>query len=157
MVNEKVLIICESIHHGNTRKVAEAMANVLDAEIKRPSEVDISGICEYDLLGFGSGIYNRKHHISLFTLLDQIECQNHKRAFVFSTSTVLLKKLHTPIKEKLIDKGFIITGEYFCKGFMSYSFTRYIFGGLNRGRPNKNDLKKAEDFAINLRSRGYER
>ena len=66
------LIICESIHHGNTMKIAQALAETLDADLLKPSEVNTSEIAEYGLIGFGSGIYNRKHHRRLFELLDKI-------------------------------------------------------------------------------------
>ena len=52
----KTLIICESVHHGNTKKIADAMAAVLNAEIKKPAEIDVGKLGEYDLIGFGSGI-----------------------------------------------------------------------------------------------------
>jgi flavodoxin len=50
----KALIICESVHHGNTKKVAEAFAGVLNATVKKPGEVDPAALAQYDLIGFGS-------------------------------------------------------------------------------------------------------
>ncbi len=34
---------------------------------------------------------------------------------------------------------------------MDYSFAKYIFDGLNKGRPNEKDLNKAKDFAIKIK------
>jgi flavodoxin len=73
MSNKNVLIICQSIHHGNTLKVAKVLAEQLKAEIKKPSEVKSTDIKKYDLIGFGSGMYDRKHHISLFELVNNFE------------------------------------------------------------------------------------
>lgn len=146
-MNNKTLIICASMHHGNTAKIAEAIGGVLNAKIIKPGEFDIESVSDYALIGFGSGIYNRKHHKSLFDLVGRLKAQNHKKAFIFSTSTITFADMHKPLKESLADKGFDIIGEFRCKGFMSYSFTKYIFGGLNKGRPNEEDLKKAKDFA----------
>lgn len=39
MGNEKTLIICKSVHHQNTARVAQAIAYVLDAEICEPEDV----------------------------------------------------------------------------------------------------------------------
>lgn len=153
MANKKVLIICQSTHHGNTMKVAEAMAEILDAEIKRPAEVNVDEITGYDMIGLGSGIYNRKHHTSLFKLLDKLEVQSGRKVFVFSTSTITATSLHKPLIEALMKKGFDITGEFYCKGFMSHSFTRLFFGGLNKGRPNEKDLKKARNFAATIKGK----
>jgi len=56
---------------------------------------------------------------------------------------------HSSLREKLRSKGYIIVDEFACKGFNTNSFLRF-FGGMNRGRPNENDLKNAEDFARKL-------
>jgi len=53
----KTLVICFSYHHKNTAKIASVFANTLDAEMKTPPEVDPNRLSEYDLIGFGSGIY----------------------------------------------------------------------------------------------------
>jgi hypothetical protein len=37
-----------------------------------------------------------------------------------------------------------------CPGFNTNSFLKF-FGGINKGRPNANDLKRAEEFAMNLK------
>ena len=39
--------------------------------------------------------------------------------------------------------------EFQCKGFNTNSFLR-LFGGMNKGRPNTEDLKNAEEFAKSL-------
>jgi flavodoxin len=52
----KTLIICESVHYGNTKKVADAMAETLAATVVKPGEVDAARLQDYDLIGFGSGI-----------------------------------------------------------------------------------------------------
>ena len=151
MMNNKVLIICQSIHHGNTMKVAKVIAAELNADIKKPSEVNTHQLSEYDVIGFGSGIYKRRHHISLFRLLNKTKPQENKKTFVFSTASSRYKKMHEPLKSELIAKGFDIIGEFICKGFMNYSFTRYIFGGINKKRPNEKDLEEAKDFAKTIK------
>lgn len=51
------LIVCASRSHGNTRLVANRMAEVLDAEVVTPESVGPEIVHDYDLVGFGSGIY----------------------------------------------------------------------------------------------------
>jgi flavodoxin len=58
-------------------------------------------------------------------------------------------KDHSTLREKLQSKGYIIVDEFACKGFNTNSFMRYL-GGMNKGRPNAEDLKHAEEFAQNL-------
>ncbi|MCF7793312.1 MAG: flavodoxin family protein [Candidatus Cloacimonetes bacterium] len=146
----KILVICQSIHQRNTRKVAEVFSEILKAEVKKPSEIDTSEIRNYDLIGFGSGIYNGYHHPSLFGMIDNLSESNKQKAFIFSTSTIFINKMHQKLRNRLVQKGFEITGEFNCKGRMTYSFTKFCFGGLNKSRPNKKDLGKARKFAENL-------
>ena len=149
MKNKKVLIICKSVHHGNTMKIAEIMADELNAYLKEPSKVNLGEIAHYDLLGFGSGIYNQKHHESLFNLVDKI--QEKSKAFIFSTASFRFKRLHEALRNKVIEKEMEIIGEFCCKGFMNHSFTKYFFGGINKNRPNEKDFRKARDFCIDLK------
>lgn len=142
----KSLIICKSVHMGNTEKIAKRMAKILNAELIEPEECNLNGLGEFDLIGFGSGIYDYKHHSSLLNLADQLPDLKGKRVFVFSTSGVIMEKFHDSLKEKLELKNAAIVDEFFCKGFNKNSFLKYI-GGMNKGRPNENDFKLAEDFA----------
>ncbi len=60
-----------------------------------------------------------------------------------------VEKDHLLLKQKLEAKGYKIVGEFSCKGFDTNSILKYI-GGLNKGRPNSEDLKNAESFALKL-------
>ena len=61
----KSIVIVKSIHHDNTVKVAEAIAKVLNAEVKNPKDVKPEELAGYDLIGLGSGVYGAQHHASL--------------------------------------------------------------------------------------------
>ena len=56
----------------------------------------------------------------------------------------------TRLREKLLSKGYMIVDEFSCAGFNTNSINK-LFGGINRGRPNAEDLKDAEEFAQNLK------
>jgi flavodoxin len=150
----KSLLVVISVHHNSTGKIAEIMAKVLDAQIKKPKQIDPEELQEYDLVGFGSGIYGEKHHESLFDLADKLPQVSKKKAFLFSTAGITgkqkVKDDHTPLRAKLESKGYIIVDEFGCKGYNTNSFLKY-FGGMNKGRPNADDLKRAEEFARNLK------
>ena len=148
------LVIVYSYHHHNTEKIADAMAKVLDAQIKKPQDINPEELQEYDLVGFGSGIYGEKHHESLLDLADTLPKITNKKAFIFSTSAIMGKnkvaKDHLMLREKLQSKGYIVVDEFACKGFNTNSFMKFL-GGMNKGRPNAEDLKHAEEFAHNLK------
>ena len=150
----KSLLVLFSYHHNNTEKVANVFAKVLDAQIKTPQQINSKELQEYNLIGFGSGIYSEKHHKLLLDLADTLPQVTNKKAFIFSTSAMQGKakvaKDHSLLREKLQSKGYMIVDEFSCKGFNTNSFMKY-FGGMNKGRPNAEDLKHAEDFAQNLK------
>jgi flavodoxin len=152
----KSLLIVISIHHNNTGKIADVVAKVLDAQIKKPQEVNPEKLQEYDLVGFGSGIYGEKHHESLLELADTLPQVTNKKAFIFSTSAIMGKnkvaKDYLMLREKLQSKGYIVVDEFACKGFNTNSFMKYL-GGMNKGRPNAEDFKNAEEFVRNLKQK----
>ena len=142
----KSLIICKSVHKGNTMKIAEIMASVLNAEVMKPKDLNLDTMKEYEIIGFGSGIYSSKHHQFLLDLVDKLPDLSGKKVFVFSTSGVIRKRFHRSLNEKLEKKNAVIVDEFFCLGFNTNSFLKY-FGGMNKGRPNESDLRRAEEFA----------
>jgi len=156
------LLIMYSYHQGNTEKVAACIARVLDAPVKTPWQVGPNELSQYDLIGFGSGIYSAKHHQSLLELADKLPQTKEKRVFLFSTDgtprmlvkdkEALLKKMgsdHAALREKLQAKGYTVIGEFNCAGHNTNSFLKY-FGGINKGRPDAKDLIDAAVFAQGL-------
>ena len=150
----KSLLVLFSYHHKNTEKIANVFAKVLDAQIKTPQQINPEELEQYSLIGFGSGIYGEKHHKLLLDLADELPIVTNKKAFIFSTSALQGKtkvaKDHSLLRDKLQSKGYLIVDEFSCKGFNTNSFLKY-FGGMNKGRPNAEDLKQAEKFAQNLK------
>jgi len=149
----KALIIYVSVHHGNTEKVAKVMANVLDADLLQVEQADASMLEQYDLIGFGSGIYFGKHHKILLDFADRLPVLRNKKTFIFSTSGLrkirFIHNFDKPLKEKLQRKGCDISSEFSCRGYDT-SQAAMIIGGINSGRPNAKDLEQAEDFARGL-------
>ncbi|MBD3406917.1 MAG: flavodoxin [Candidatus Lokiarchaeota archaeon] len=149
----RCLIIVYSFHHKNTEKIAKRIASVLNAEVTTPQVMNPEELQDYDLIGWGSGIYSARHHESLIDLAEQIPVVNGGNTFLFSTGAMTSKKKmnndHALLREKLEEKGYTIIDEFQCKGFNTNSFMRF-FGGMNKGRPNEEDLSNAEKFARTL-------
>ncbi len=147
------LIVYASYHHKNTEKVALAMADTLNAKMMDFKEVKEKDIKEADLIGFGSGVYLSKFHGGLVEVIDNLPKMDGKKVFVFSTSgmrkSLFLNRAHEHIKGKLKSKGFTIIGEFDCRGFDTFSILK-LFGGVNRGKPNEEDLERARIFASRL-------
>jgi flavodoxin len=151
----KSLIVCASKSHGNTRRVADRMAEVLDAEVVSPESVDPATIREYDLVGFGSGIYYMAVDASLQKLMRRVPAVDHIRAFTFFTSgarELPLVGYHKPVRKQLESKGFEVIGSFSCRGLDTVGPFGFI-GGINRGRPNDRDLDRAAKFVARLREK----
>jgi flavodoxin len=158
----KSLIVVFSYHHKNTQKVAEVMAKVLDAQVKSPQQTVPDELGQYELVGFGSGIDSGRHYKELLDFANNLPQVTNKKAFVFSTSGMPIgssgqqrleeytRKCHTTLKETLQSKGYRIVDEFGCAGFNTNKFLKW-FGGINKGRPNAEDLKHAEEFALKLK------
>jgi len=149
----RILLVLLSYHHNNTAKVAEALARVLDATIKTPEQIQPGELVQYDLVGFGSGIYDGMHHRALLAFADSLPEARGRKAFLFSTSAIVnsdkVDKDHSAIRTRLQSKGYVILDEFACRGFNTNSFLK-VLGGMNKGRPNAMDLADAEDFARSL-------
>ena len=153
----KSLVVVFSYHHKNTEKVAKSIASVIDAPVKTPQQVNPEELREYDLVGFGSGIYAAQHHKSLLDLADNLPQVTGKKAFIFSTygapafvaNREFVEKNHAQLRDKLKAKGYTVLSEFGCAGWNTNSFLKY-FGGLNKGRPNAEDIRHAEVFARDM-------
>ncbi len=160
----KSLIVLYSYHHHNTEKIANVISKILGAQIKSPMQTNPEELQEYDLIGFGSGIYGNKHHKLLFDLVEKLPHVKNKNAFIFSTCGApiifmgfdkgyfgeYITKSHLALKEKLESKGYMIVDEFSCAGHNTNNVNK-LFGGINKGRPNAEDLKHAEEFAQKLK------
>lgn len=140
----KTLIIYHSEHHGNTEKIAKAMAKKINATVLKAEEVSPKDFEKYDIIGFGSGVYNGRLHDELSEILNKLLQQNDKKTFIFSTtgSKTYSALAHDRFRPLLKEKGFRIIGEFSCLGFD----TALTKEGINKGRPNQQDLEDAEDF-----------
>ena len=147
----KTLIVYTSVHHQNTEKVAKVMAEALEAELVPVANAKPESLTTCDLIGFGSGIYFGKHHKTLLQFVETLPPVTQKKAFVFSTCGDG-KMHHAALKEKLADRGFVVVDEFCCRGWDTVGPLK-LFGGINKGRPDENDLAAARAFAQGLKNK----
>ena len=154
----RAIVFLYSSPQGNTRKIANTIAPkmnapILDIATMDLENIDFSGLDEYQLMGFGSGIDSGRHFQQMLDFADTLPFVQNKRAFIFSTSGIFnetkMLKDHEAIRNILLKKGFTIIGEFGCLGHNTNSFLKF-FGGMNKGRPNAEDIKNAEAFAEKL-------
>ena len=144
------VLIVSSRHHGNTLRVAEAMADVLGAEILTPQQGATTDLGQYDLAGFGSGIYFGRPDASLRRYL-RTAPELPAAAFLFSTSGLpwLSWVWHLGLRRQLASRGCRLLGEFTCRGWDTVG-PLVLIGGLNRRHPDEHDLDRARQFATQM-------
>jgi len=156
----KTLIVYMSVHNGNTRKIAGAMADVLDADMFKPDEISPGYAKDYELMGFGSGIYFGRHHKSLLRFIENTDGKG-KKAFIFSTSgnkrLPIINNFDRAILKKLSAGGFDVVGNFNCRGRKAYYnnpgfMIRPFCKSREEDRPNGKDIEDARIFAERMKT-----
>ena len=140
----KAVIIYASTHHGNTRKVVEAIANECDVELVDATKVHEKDLREYDLIGFASGIFYSKFSAQVLNFAN-INLPMNKDVFFIATAGNPMKGNFNSISAIAKDKHANERGRYQCKGFDTYGPFKLI-GGIQKGHPDENELKEAVEF-----------
>ncbi|MFF7636351.1 flavodoxin family protein [Kitasatospora sp. NPDC008050] len=169
----KAIIVCASVSHGNTKRIADVMGQVLSAPVVEPEQVDPAELSTYDLVGFGSGIFSGKFHPRLRQFVrslpqgdelpqggslpqgDSLPRGERRKAFVLATSGLpepRLRPFTRPLVRLLEQKGFEVGDAFSCRGFDTWLPFRLV-GGINKARPDAGDLATAHAFAEELRAR----
>jgi len=145
----RALIICVSVSHGNTRRVAEAIGGVLGADVVEPEQLSSADVAGYDLVGLGSGIYGMTFHPRLWRFVRSLPRGRGMPVFLFATSggrEQWWRPAAVVIGGLLRSKGYRVVGTFSCRGWDTWLPLRLI-GGINRGRPADADLAAARAFA----------
>ncbi|MFF5476739.1 flavodoxin family protein [Streptomyces sp. NPDC012935] len=148
----RTVIVCTSVSHGNTRRVANSMADVLGAEVVAPEQADLAELAGADLVGFGSGVFYGRLHPRLTEFVKALPA-GRGRTFVFATSglpEISPAPFTRPLVRLLRGKGFEVDGSFSCRAFDTWTPFK-ILGGINKQRPNAGDLAAARAFAGRLR------
>lgn len=148
------LIVCSSVHHHNTARVAAAIAAALDAVVVPLAEVREEVVRESDLIGIGSGIYYGGVHPDLLRWARglPVATGSGKRAFVFTTAGLpfLARLWVRPLEAALARAGYTVTAGFHCRGFDTWGPLSLV-GGINRGHPDARDLERAAAFGRRIK------
>ena len=141
----KTVIIFYSKHHGNTKKVLDAIA-VSDSEVElvdatEKHELELS---KYDRVGFASGIYYGKFAEQVLNFA-KVNLPTGKDVFFIATAGNPTKNCFNSIAEVTESKHCKELGRYICKGFDTYGPFKLV-GGLQKGHPTDEEIQAAVDF-----------
>lgn len=146
----KVAVIVASVHHGNTLRIAEVVADTMGAELLTTSELCSKTGQQYDCVAFGSGIYFGRHHKSILQLAESME-QRPPAVILYSTAGLpwLSHWFHWPLRRRLRNRGCRVIGEFCCRGWDTVG-PLFLMGGINRSHPSQKDLHNAQSFATRM-------
>lgn len=124
---------------GNTKRLAEAIADELGVEAL-PITAPING--KADVLLLGNSYY-------AFTIAPEVRdfvaglSQNNVGKIVNFGTAAMMKSTYKKVRAVAEAVGIpVLDKEFHCKG---------EFKGMNKGRPNEEDLKAAREFARNIK------
>ncbi len=145
----KTAILYASVHHGNTKKIVEAMAETLSADLidlTQQKDVDISG---YDLIGLASGAYYHSMHGAIKKFAANASFRPNQNVFLVCTCGISYMDYTRSVRNILKKKQVEVLSSFQCRGFNTYG-PFALFGGMAKGRPNDRDLERAREYARTL-------
>lgn len=77
----KTAIVYYSCHHGNIKKLVDAIALQFDVDLINVCESNIKDLSNYDCIGFASGIYFSSFAKQVLSFTENI-CQKTKMYFL---------------------------------------------------------------------------
>lgn len=140
----KTAILYYSRHHGNTKKLLDAIAQKHEVTLIDITKTPSPELAEYDRVGFASGIYYSKFHKSLLQFAQE-KLPQGKPVFFLYTYGAEKKGYTAAITEAVNRRGAHICGEYGCFGFNTFGPFKLI-GGIAKGHPDAGELEGAVAF-----------
>jgi flavodoxin len=136
------VIIYASVHHGNTKKVVEAIAGECEVELIDATQIKDEDLSGYEAVGFASGIYYSKFHQSVLKFAADNLPENKKVFYICTNGgNASYKSIEAIAKEKHA----VEISRFSCKGYDTFGPFKLV-GGLAKGHPDDKDLKDAVSF-----------
>lgn len=138
------VIIYESKHHGNTKKVCERISEVCGVTlVEAHSVTDVFPWERYELVGFASGLLYGKFYEQVNLAAQKLP--QGKPVFFLYTCAGNSKDFSSDIQSIAGRRRAVWLGSFGCKGFNTYGPLRLI-GGMNRANPTEDELQAAVEF-----------
>ena len=140
----KTAIVYYSQHHGNTKKLLDAIAAENEVTLIDVTEQPDADLSEYDRIGFASGIYFSSFAKQIISFAS-VNLPAQKPVFFIATCGSPRKNYFDEIKGIAKSRDCTDLGSYLCCGFDTYGPFK-IIGGLKKGHPTEKEIQDAVDF-----------
>jgi len=143
-MNANTVIVYASKHHGNTKKLLEAIAEQEDVELLDIAENEQYDLSGYDRIGIASGIAYGKYYLQMLKFLkNNLPCD--KDVFYIHTAGNPRENHANSAKKIADERNCHCLGVFYCKGFDTFGPFKLV-GGINKNRPNTEDMEQAVQF-----------
>lgn len=135
----KTAIVYYSQHHGNTKKLVDAIGAAFDVTLIDVTETRTVDLTGYDCIGFASGIYFSSFAKQVLAFAENCLPEN-KAVFFLNTCGFQSPVLYFDgIRRVAKRKNCRELGSYQCLGYDTFGPFKAV-GGIAKGHPDKADL-----------------
>ena len=141
-------IIYYSKHHGNTKKLLDAIAAENEVTLIDVTAEPITDLSPFDRIGIASGIYYSSFAKQILTYASEYLPEGKDVFFIYTHGApkgVFLKG----IREITNAKNCKEIGSYGCRGYDTYGPFK-LLGGIAKGHPTAEEIKGAVEFFKSL-------
>ena len=142
---KKAILFCYSFHHGNTKKVAEAVCARYGIRLVSVPVKEEFNLAEYELVGFASGIYMSDFGKPIREFASALEGLEGKECFTLFTHGAPKGAYDQAFIDLLTKKGAQIAGRFGCRGFDTFGPFKLV-GGIAKGHPGNGDVAEAVTY-----------
>ena len=141
-------IVYFSQHHGNTKKLLDAIAAHAEVTLMNVVETKTADLSGFDRIGFASGIYYSSFAKQILTFAEK-NLPEGKDVFFINTCGAPAGVYFNAIRKITEAKHCRELGAYQCKGYDTYGPFKLV-GGIAKGHPTEEEISAAVDFYMAL-------
>lgn len=145
----KTAIVYFSQHHGNTKKLLDAIAKKHEVTLIDVMAQPAADLSAYDRVGFASGIYFSAFAKQIIAFASAHLPENRDVFYIYTHGAPKGDFLKA-MREVSAQKHCHEVGEYHCQGFDTFGPFKLV-GGIAKGHPTSSEIDGAVQFYAELR------
>ncbi len=140
----KTAIVYYSEHHGNTKKLLDAIAAKHDVTLINVTKTPESDLSGYDRIGLASGIYYSSFAKQLLAYAEE-HLPEGKDVFYIFTHGAPKGMFLNAVRKIAEAKHCRELGDYHCQGYDTFGPFKLV-GGIAKGHPTEDEISGAVSF-----------
>ena len=140
----KTAVVYYSEHHGNTKKLLDAIAAKHDVTLINVTKTPESDLSGYDRIGLASGIYYSSFAKQLLAYAEE-HLPEGKDVFYIYTHGAPKGMFLNAVRKIAEAKCCRELGDYHCQGFDTFGPFKLV-GGIAKGHPTEDEISGAVSF-----------